>query len=152
MLRCLLLCVCVALADASLAEAQTIPVPQLPTENATGTTLQSVMSCSCPRHNGNALTADPMQQLQSGRRLGIAGVKVLDELPKGGVVVSDLTLESPASADSSENYGYKRFYALLQLKAQAAQHGANAIVDFKQTLSSEGSKIIFSAKAARVEP
>lgn len=82
----------------------------------------------------------------------MAGVRVLDELPKGGIIVSELTVESPASADSSENYGYKRFYALLQLKAQAAQHGANAIVAFKQSLNKEASKVIFSAKAAKVEP
>jgi hypothetical protein len=61
-------------------------------------------------------------------------------------------LESPASADSSDNYGYKRFYALLQLKAQAAIHGANAISDFKQLLNEEKNKIIFSAKAVKVEP
>ncbi|MFN3426788.1 MAG: hypothetical protein ACK41G_04360 [Candidatus Thermochlorobacter sp.] len=150
MRRVLFMLMCFA--SASLAEAQTVPVIQVPVDSGTGTSVQTFMFCSCARHSGNAIVTDPMQQLQNGRRLGVAGVKVLDEMPKGGVIISELTLESPASADSSENYGYKRFYALLQLKAQAAQHGANAIVDFKQALSSEGSRIIFSAKAAKVEP
>jgi hypothetical protein len=151
MLR-MVFCCLVYVVGTSLANAQTIPVPTLPTESVSNATLQSMITCSCPRHSGSTLTADPMQQLQTGRKLGVAGVRLLDELPKGAVVVAELMLESPASADSSENYGYKRFYALLQLKAQAAIHGANAISDFKQLLNEEKNKIIFSAKAVKVEP
>lgn len=151
MLR-IVFCCLVYVVGASLANAQTIPVPVLPTESSSNVTLQSMITCSCPRHSGSTLTADPMQQLQTGRKLGVAGIRLLDELPEGAVVLADLMLESPASADSSENCGYKRFYALLQLKAQAAMHGANALLDFKQTLNDEKSKIIFSAKAVKVEP
>ncbi len=151
MLRTIFYCLC-CMIWTSGANAQTIPVPVLPTESSSNVTLQSMMTCSCPRHNGSALSTDPMQQLQTGRKLGVAGVRVLDELPQGAVVVAELMLESPASADSSDNYGYKRFYALLQLKAQAAIHGANAISDFKQLLNEEKNKIIFSAKAVKVEP
>lgn len=151
MLRTIFYCLC-CMIWTSGANAQTIPVPILPAEGSSNMTLQSMMTCSCPRHNGSALRTDPMQQLQTGRKLGVAGVRVLDELPQGAVVVAELMLESPASADSSDNYGYKRFYALLQLKAQAAIHGANAISDFKQLLNEEKNKIIFSAKAVKVEP
>ncbi len=128
-----------------LAQVDIFPVtPSRSAESGDRSSLSGLISCSCPRHAGQ------MQVAPRGL-FGQAGIMMLDSLPNNAAVLAMLSLECEASADSSENVGYKKFYATMQLKAQAAQHGANALIGFKQTINAATNKIIFSATAARVE-
>jgi hypothetical protein len=105
-----------------------------------------LLNCSCPQHAGRS-----QNQPSTGGVFGQAGIMMLDSLPKNAAVLANLSLESAASTDTTENAGYKKYYAMIQLKAQAAQHGANALIGFRQTLNKATNKLIFSATAARVE-
>ncbi len=136
----LLMCPLSVLAQADLFPAK----PSSSTDSGSRFSRLDLVSCLCPQHAG---------QTQAAPRglFGQAGIMMLDSLPNNAAVLAMLSLESEASADSSENVGYKKFYATMQLKAQAALHGANALIGFRQTIDTTTNKIIFSATAARVE-
>lgn len=140
----------VAMWIAAEAAAQVMPIVVPVPESAQVPAIHGLMSCTCARHQGTVEAA--ATAWQTSRSLGVAGVRLLEQLPKGAQVVAELRYEVPASADSTENVGYKKFYATLHLKAQAAQHGANALVGLSQALSQDGKTVIFSATAAKVEP
>jgi uncharacterized protein YbjQ (UPF0145 family) len=98
--------------------------------------------CLCPRHvaarNGNEPNA-----------LMPSGVRMLDSLSASTQIIAAVRVTDAASKDTSENAGYKRFYALLQLKAQAKALGANALANFKQI--TERDSLIFTATAVKVD-
>ncbi|MCS7211444.1 MAG: hypothetical protein RMI34_08100 [Chloroherpetonaceae bacterium] len=144
-----ILSVILMMAEQLDAQVSLMPMP-LP-ESTQTSALQGLFYCTCARHQGSALLA-PNTAQQLSRSFGVAGIRILDSLPAGATVISELRYEVPASPDSSENVGYKKFYALLHLKAQAAQHGANALIGLRHTLDRAGSKVIFSATAAKVAP
>lgn len=101
------------------------------------------LNCACPRH----VAARQNAPLRFG--FNPAGVAMLDSIPERAEIVKSLRLAELASRDSLENAGYKRFYALMRLKAEALDCGANALAGFAQTL--EGDSLIFTATAIRVE-
>lgn len=105
--------------------------------------LPDELNCQCPRH----LAA----KNNTARRLSFmpAGVAMLDNLPLNAEIVKQLRLVDLASPDSLENTGYKRFYAMIQLKAMALDCNANALAEFAQTI--EGDSLIFTATAIRIE-
>ncbi|MCS6989591.1 MAG: hypothetical protein NZM06_08755 [Chloroherpetonaceae bacterium] len=133
----------------TLVAAQEIPIlDEPPTKpNAPHKLLPSglpdEMNCLCPRH----IAARQNAPLQMG--FSPAGVATLDSVPERAEIVKPLRLADLASRDSSENVGYKRFYALMRLKAHALECGANAIAQFAQTI--EGDSLIFTATALRIE-
>lgn len=95
------------------------------------------LNCQCPRH----------VRARSG--MMPSGVAVLDSLPDNAEVIKQLRLTDIASSDSLDNTGYKRFYAMIQLKSMALDCGANALVHFAQTV--QGDSLIFTATAIRIE-
>ncbi|MFQ3598456.1 MAG: hypothetical protein SNJ66_08935 [Chloroherpetonaceae bacterium] len=105
--------------------------------------LPDELNCQCPRH---------LAARESAKRpLGFtpAGVALLDSLPLSAEIIKPLRLADVASPDSLENSGYKRFYAMMQLKSMALDCGANALAEFAQTI--EGDSLIFTATAIRIE-
>jgi hypothetical protein len=100
-------------------------------------------NCMCPRH----MAARENTQ----RRFGFtpAGVAMLEAVPQNAQIIKSLRLAERASPDSLENTGYKRFYAMIQLKAMALDCNANALAELAQTI--EGDSLIFTATAIRIE-
>ncbi len=105
--------------------------------------LPDELNCQCPRH----LAA----RESSKWRIGFtpAGVAMLDSLPLNAEIIKQLRLADVASPDSLENTGYKRFYAMIQLKSMALDCDANALANFQQVV--EGDSLIFTATAIRIE-
>lgn len=105
--------------------------------------LPDELNCQCPRH----LAA----KQNTSRRLSFmpAGVAMLERLPLNAEIIKQLRLTDVASPDSLENTGYKRFYAMMQLKSMALDCGANALAEFAQTI--EGDTLVFTATAIRIE-
>jgi hypothetical protein len=105
------------------------------------TGIPDALRCQCPRH----LAA----RLGSGSSFGNpSGVLVLDSLPASAETFVTLRVSDIAAIDSTDNNGYKKFYALLQLKAMAKSLGANAVVGLKQIMVKDS--LIFTAIAAKV--
>lgn len=104
--------------------------------------LPDELNCQCPRHlAARNNTARPF--------FTPAGVAMLDSLPLNAEIIKELRLADVASPDSLENTGYKRFYAMMQLKSMALDCGANALAKLAQTV--EGDSLIFTATAIRIE-
>ncbi len=130
------------------AQAQEIPLFDEATRNTVvqhkllPSGVPDELNCQCPRH---------VAAWQPARRMFFtpAGVAMLDSVPPNAEIIKDLRLSDVASSDSLENTGYKRFYAMMQLKSKALECGANALAHFTQTL--KGDSLIFTATAIRVE-
>ncbi len=130
-------------------QAQEIPIfgepsaDSLKTHKLLPSGLPDEANCMCPRH----IAARENTQ----RRFGFtpAGVAMLDAVPEDAQIIKQLRLADLASPDSLENTGYKRFYAMIQLKAMALDCNANALAEFAQTI--EGDSLIFTATAIRIE-
>jgi hypothetical protein len=105
--------------------------------------LPDELNCNCPRHLASKSNLP--------RRIGFnpAGVSILDSIPSEAEIIQTIRLADLAAADSLENIGYKRFYAMMSLKAQALDCGANALSNINQTI--QGDSLIFTATALRVE-
>ncbi|MFN3345804.1 MAG: hypothetical protein ACK412_09165 [Chloroherpetonaceae bacterium] len=133
----------------SSLQAQEIPIADEPPADTAKqhkllpSGLPDEANCMCPRH----MAARENTQ----RRFGFtpAGVAMLDALPENAQIIKQLRLVDLASPDSLENTGYKRFYAMIQLKAMALDCNANALAEFAQTI--EGDSLIFTATAIRIE-
>jgi hypothetical protein len=119
------------------------PADTLKTHKLLPSGLPDELNCQCPRH----LAAKDNR----ARRLSFtpAGVAMLDSLPTNAEIIKELRLADIASPDSLENTGYKRFYAMMQLKSMALDCGANALAEFAQT--TKGDTLVFTATAIRIE-
>ncbi len=129
--------------------AQEIPILDEPSADTLKTHkllpsgLPDEVNCQCPRH---------LAARESAKRplsFTPAGVAMLDSLPLNAEIMKKLRLVDVASPDSLENTGYKRFYAMIQLKSMALECGANALAEFAQTI--EGDTLVFTATAIRIE-
>ncbi|MBC8042700.1 MAG: hypothetical protein IAF08_04570 [Rhizobacter sp.] len=99
--------------------------------------------CACQVHRlANSINAALPRFVQ---------VMMLDSLPAGAEKIAVLTMEETPAADSTDNTGYKKFYAILQLKSQARQVGANALIGFTQWIDDKTHKLVFAATAAKVD-
>jgi|YNPMSStandDraft_2_1061718.scaffolds.fasta_scaffold00848_5 hypothetical protein len=143
-----ILCIAILLCLALTAQAQEIPFFDEPIRDTVAqhkllpSGLPDELNCQCPRH---------LASRQNTKRpfFTPAGVAMLDSLPLNAEIIKDLRLTDVASSDSLENTGYKRFYAMMQLKSQALECGANALANFAQTIV--GDSLIFTATAIRIE-
>lgn len=134
---------------ASSMPAQGMPVVDEPladtlkTHKLLPSGLPDELSCQCPRY----LAAKDNRTHRSS--FTPAGVAMLDSLPTNAEIIKELRLTDIASPDSLENTGYKRFYAMMQLKSMALDCGANALAEFAQT--TKGDTLVFTATAIRIE-
>jgi hypothetical protein len=141
-------CIAILLCLAFSAQAQEIPLFDEPTRDTVvqhkllPSGVPDALNCQCPRH----LAA---RQNTPRPFFTPAGIAMLDSLPLNADIIKDLRLSDVASRDSLENTGYKRFYAMMQLKSMALECGANALANFTQTIS--GDSLIFTATAIRIE-
>jgi hypothetical protein len=143
-----LFCIAILLGLVWSAQAQEIPLFDEPTRDSVvqhkllPSGVPDALNCQCPRH----LAA---RQNTPRPFFTPAGIAMLDSLPLNADIIKDLRLSDVASRDSLENTGYKRFYAMMQLKSMALECGANALAKFTQTIN--GDSLIFTATAIRIE-